>query len=472
MYKNFINNLLLGLVISTSLYGFNVNLPMKIKVNTIYDAETPPKQFKIQAAGGYNYDYDVDCETDGTFEAKHQTGSYLCTYENTGDYTISIRGTFPTFFPGGDMEKISDVMDWGTIHWKNVRYMFDSVKSFSITANSMPDLSECNNTLGMFYEADIVHLNINHWDMSSIKNMSFMFAYSEHFNHPIDHWDTSNVTDMRDMFFRVGTFNQPLGTWDTSSVTNMEKMFYQAYKFNQDIGLWDTSEVRSMGTMFSQAKSFNQDIGDWDTSHLTDFFQILYKANSFNQDIGAWDITHVVGFNKTYDVFADTNLSVSNYDSILKGWSKQKVQKGISFLNMGLHYCNAKAARNKLITEDGWEILDAGEDCSFHFTSPEYVSVMSGDVDVIKVHINHNIYATRDYKIVGGNDGDKFTIGTAGYLKFKKKPLFSMPEDLNHDNIYRVQIGVDDINSDKNDVQTLKVKVFAVPIAPIIYLLQ
>src|SRR5690606_1025241 len=49
------------------------------------------------------------------------------------------------------------------------------------------------------------------------------------------------------------------------------------------------------------------------------------------------------------------------------------------------------------------------------------------------------------YAITGGLDGDKFTIDSnTGELRFKTAPDFETPHDSNGDNVYRVQVRVED----------------------------
>src|SRR5690606_28855857 len=52
---------------------------------------------------------------------------------------------------------------------------------------------------------------------------------------------------------------------------------------------------------------------------------------------------------------------------------------------------------------------------------------------------------TLQYAITGGADGDKFTINpNTGVLRFKTAPDFETPHDSNGDNVYRVQVRVED----------------------------
>ena len=54
-------------------------------------------QFEIPTTGG-GYNYNVDCDSDGTNEATAVNGNYICNYNTAGDYTISITGDFPQIY--------------------------------------------------------------------------------------------------------------------------------------------------------------------------------------------------------------------------------------------------------------------------------------------------------------------------------------------------------------------------------------
>ena len=63
------------------------------------------------------------------------------------------------------------------------------------------------------------------------------------------------------------------------------------------------------------------------------------------------------------------------------------------------------------------------------------------------------------FSIIGGTDGNKFTIDAAGNLSFINAPDYYNPADRNHDNVYRVQIRAYDEIDDLEDIQTVRVTV-------------
>lgn len=376
-------------------------------------------QFTIPTTGG-GYNYNVDCDDDGTNEASGVTGDYTCDYEGSpGTYTIRIedasgdRTGFPRIYfnNGGDKEKILTVAQWGTGLWTSMARAFNGCKNLTITAIDTPDLSNVTdmsymfansayfnsdlsawdtgtvtNMSYMFYWAADFNGDISGWDTGNVTNMRYMFHYALNFNQDIGGWNTSNVTNMYSLFASTFDFNQDIGAWDTGKVTNMERMFYYAINFNQDISGWDTANVTTMHAMFLGASAFNQDIGGWNTSNVTDMIQMFYGASAFNQDIGGWDTGRVTRMIQTFydahafdrdlggwdvgaltdasSMFGKTGLSTANYDALLIGWDAQTLKRDVKFSGGNSHYCLGKDARSHMASADNWTITDGGWDCT------------------------------------------------------------------------------------------------------------
>ncbi|GAB4277221.1 MAG: hypothetical protein Kow0080_28040 [Candidatus Promineifilaceae bacterium] len=389
-----------------------------ITVKTDNPGTSSSTQFTIPTTGtGYNYN--VDCNDDGTDEATGQTGSYTCTYGSAGTYTIRIKdnsgaGTgFPRiyFANGGDRLKILTIEQWGTGKWDDMNRAFEGATNLQINATDAPDLSSATslaymfrgasslnadlsgwNTAtitdmaGMFQGATAFNGNITTWDTGSVTDMTSMFYGASTFNQPIGNWNTGSVTDMPYMFWGASAFNQPIGNWNTGSVTDMSYMFYGATAFNGSIGNWNTGSVTTMTSMFDGATAFNQPIGSWDTSSVTDMPYMFWGASAFNQPIGSWNtgsVTTMRGmfqFATSFDqdlsnwnvtsltnaslMFNGVTLSTANYDALLIGWNAQALQSGVPFSGGISTYCAGEAARTNMISTYGWTVTDGGKDCS------------------------------------------------------------------------------------------------------------
>ncbi len=313
-----------------------------ITVKTDNAGTSTSTQFTIPTTGS-GYNYNVDCNNDGTNEATAQTGDYTCDYFVAGTYTIRIKDNtglktgFPRiyFYGSGDRLKLLTIEQWGSGKWTSMNRAFYGTTNLAGQASDVPDLS-------------------------GVTDMSYMFSNASSFNQNISTWNTSSVTNMFGMFSSASSFNQNIGSWDTSNVTTMGFMFYFAGAFNQDIGSWNTANVLDMGYMFRNATAFNQNIGSWNTSKVTDMTLMFGNASAFNQNLGGWNVGALTNAS---DMFDSLTLSTANYDALLGGWDAQTLQSGVTFDGGNSKYCNGAAARANMISSDSWSITDGGAGC-------------------------------------------------------------------------------------------------------------
>jgi len=344
--------------------SININhmeIPFITTWKTDNAGDSDDNQVTISTIDSYNYDYNIDCNNDGEFEAERETGDYICNYTTPGIYQIKITGDFSRIYFGkNNPEKLLSVDQWGTTKWKSMASAFQGCSNMEIHATDNPDLSNVTDMRYMFQDASSFNQDISSWNVSNVTDMSSMFLDAGSFNQDIGSWNVSSVTDMGGMFYEASSFNQDIGSWDVSSVTHMFGMFYEASSFNQYIGSWDVSSVKNMRDIFHGASSFNQDIGSWNVSSVTDMIGMFWNAYSFNQDIGSWDVSNVKSMR---EMFHDAKLSVSNYDALLIGWSNRTLQDGVNFDGGSSQYSSgAAAAREKIINDFGWDLSDGGQD--------------------------------------------------------------------------------------------------------------
>lgn len=343
-------------------------------------------QITIPTFPGETYNYSVEWG-DGSSDT-NVTGDITHTYATPGTYTISISGGFPQiyFVNQGDKEKILFINQWGTISWSSMLNAFNGCSNLDVVADDIPDLTNVTNTQFMFRLCDnlIGNMAFITWNLSSITNMDFMFREASKFNQDVSSWDVSGVVSMRGMFLDAKTFNQDIGTWNVQKVIDMERMFQGAELFNQDLVGWNTINVTNMFGMFSMASNFNGNIGSWDVSNVTNMSNMFNGALAFNQDINSWNVSNVTNMasmfagatsfdqnlgswdvSKVTDMTAmlfNVNLSMINYDSLLKGWGSLPVlQNNVVFDAGSSQYCESRDARQLIIDTYGWIINDAGE---------------------------------------------------------------------------------------------------------------
>ncbi|MFT5668217.1 MAG: surface protein [Vicingaceae bacterium] len=342
----------------------------------------------INTDTNYTYNYDVDWNDDGVFDSLGVTGNITHQYNDTGIYTIRIRGVFPSIKFGGqiiqDREKLVSFDQWGTAAWLDVEQAFYNCNNMTYAAADVPNLSIVTSTKEMFFGALNFNGNINNWNVSNIQNMRSMFfdcfvfnqplnnwdvssvtnfygflggAYN--FNQPINNWDVSSAIDMTAMFGFAANFNQPLNNWDVSSVTTMFQMFVVSYKFNQPINNWDVSSVIDMSQMFSFTDSFNRPLDNWQVDSVQNMASMFRRADRFDQNLANWNIVSV---NNMVGMFDGSILSVANYDNLLRSWQTKPHQLNINFGVQGLNYCNGDSARFNLIA-DGWTFSGDSLNC-------------------------------------------------------------------------------------------------------------
>ncbi|MCB4807494.1 BspA family leucine-rich repeat surface protein [Tamlana sp. 62-3] len=352
---------------------------------------------------GNGHNFTVDWG-DGNITTNH-TGNASHDYEFAGIYTVSITGDFPNL-NFAYQDRLLTIEQWGDNKWTSMHNMFNGCYRLKGNYTDRPDTSNVNDMSYMFYGAQSFNEYIANWDISNVTNMENMFfnAYNFNqdlgnwnvsnvinmsnlftnarsfnqnignwnvskvtsmssmfegtsFNHDIGNWNVAQVTDMSNMFYLNADFNHDITRWDVSNVMDMKQMFSHAFKFNQDISVWDVSNVLNMSNMFYAAEAFNQDIGIWDVSKVTNMELMFGLANNFDQDLSNWNVSNVL---KMFGMFTGITLSTPNYDSLLIGWSKLNLSSNVEFHGGYSTYCSAEDAREKIITEYNWNIIDGG----------------------------------------------------------------------------------------------------------------
>ncbi len=294
-----------------------------ITVKTDNPGTSSSTQFTIPTYSGEGYNYNVDCDSNGTNEAMAQTGDYTCNYASAGTYTIRIEDntgvntgfTRIQFVHDSDRQKLLSIDQWGTSSWTSMNYAFYRCNNLAGNAVDIPNLSIVTDMSGMFFGASAFNQDISGWNTSSVTNMNSMFYEASSFDQDISGWNTSNVTDMSGMFAGASAFNQNIGGWDTSNVTSMSGMFENASAFDQDISGWNTSNVTDMSGMFAGASAFNQNIGGWDTSNVTSMSGMFENASAFNQNISGWNISSVTSTSTMFAGASAFNQNIGGWDT-------------------------------------------------------------------------------------------------------------------------------------------------------------
>ncbi|GAB5472079.1 MAG: hypothetical protein Mars2KO_01780 [Maribacter sp.] len=375
-----------------------VEIPIQRPFITTWKTDNPgvsaDNQITIPIHPEETYDYSVDWG-DGTASTGVST-AITHTYEIPGTYQVSISGDFPRIFfnnlngNNGDSNKIITIKEWGSQVWTSMEYAFTGCTNLDILAIDRPDLTattsmshmfvKCSSLVGnesigdwntenitdmfsLFSGASLFNQDIGEWNVSNVDKMTTMFYNAVSFNQNIGNWNVANVRNMSGMFNNASSFNGNIGDWDVSKVVQMQDMFSMAISFNQDIGEWDVANVTLMEAMFNQAAAFNQDINEWNVQNVQEMDFMFLRASSFNQKLNNWNISSAKELDAMFD---GSNLSGTNYDQTLIGWSSlTSLQNSVSLGAFEIEYCQAEEARQKLIDDFGWTITDGGKaaDC-------------------------------------------------------------------------------------------------------------
>jgi len=302
----------------------NTVKPFVTRWNTTQEGNTSSREIKITTNPNYSYNYNINWG-DGSIDMGVE-GNITHMYEDEGNYTIEINGTFPApYFADWiwdddqpnyyDNEKLIYIEQWGTQPWETMNSAFHGTENMQGRFLDKPNLAKVDNMYAMFAGARIFDYNISSWDVSNVENMSNLFCCANEFNQSIAHWDVSKVTHMGSMFREASDFNRSLLDWDVSQVTNMSGMFAGATHFNRDITRWDVRKVTHMDGMFFRTEEFNQSIGVWNTASLRNTSSMFCCAQSFNQDIGQWDMSNVIDMNRMFKNSFVFNQDIGQWDT-------------------------------------------------------------------------------------------------------------------------------------------------------------
>ncbi|AZJ32649.1 BspA family leucine-rich repeat surface protein [Tenacibaculum mesophilum] len=250
-------------------------------------------EISIPTNSAYTYSYTVDWG-DGNIDS-NVTGDITHTYAAQGTYTVSISGTFPAIYFNntGDVDKIIEILSWGTIQWQSMESAFYGCSNLNFDAITPPNLSQATSLQNAFRDCSLFNGIMNNWDVSTITNISGLFMNCEIFNRPLDQWDTSSIIDMSYTFYNAREFNEPLDNWNTSAVTTLENFLYRARKFNQNINNWNVVNVVNMEGAFYDTSAYNQPMNNWNVGNVINMSN-TFKDSSFNSPIDNWDVSSVI----------------------------------------------------------------------------------------------------------------------------------------------------------------------------------
>ncbi|MEM9077930.1 MAG: BspA family leucine-rich repeat surface protein [Bacteroidota bacterium] len=355
---------------------------------TSWETTEPDEEIRLYVRKpDYNYNFTINWG-DGTIEnltsldvIEEEYFSHI--YEDGGNYTVGITGTFPALNFGLDScnqsvhaKKLMSIDQWGTIQWRTMRGAFTGCSNFKYLASDLPNLTEVTNTSRMFSSCTNFNGNLGDWNIATITDMSSMFSSCDIFTgEGLQNWEVQGVTNMSYMFNSCDVFTgEGIQNWNVQGVLDMEEMFRSCGNFNADLGNWNTQAVENMHLMFANTPLFTgTGLENWNTQNVTDMAGMFLETGAFDVNLGNWDISSIEFMN---NIFKDSNMSSDNYSATLIGWATEEpgkdIPQGVIFsFQDGMQYCtDAEEARTNLIMTHNWDFENVndsptGANCNF-----------------------------------------------------------------------------------------------------------
>lgn len=168
------------------------------------------------------YNYKIDCNSDGKWEAEGVKGDYNCGKMIPGKiYSVSISGDFPAISYGGIYlicNNLIEINQWGDIKWKSMRSAFSGCRNVVGKYSDKPDLTMVKDMTKMFFQAWAFNGKVSDWDVRSVEMMGCLFTGTQQFNGDLSKWDVSRVKCMSGFLFGANAFNQDLSLWNVKNV--------------------------------------------------------------------------------------------------------------------------------------------------------------------------------------------------------------------------------------------------------------
>ncbi|CBW53850.1 BspA family leucine-rich repeat surface protein [Mycoplasma mycoides] len=176
-----------------------------------------------------------------------------------------------------------------------IKLSFNEVKKESQPHEYQPNNNKEIKTIGFFKKDGKITIRPIPWYVEKVTSTlpseieSLYGAFANRFEHHgkvtgFENWNTENITDMSYVFYNNQIVNVNVSSWKTDKVTNMKGMFKGAIKFNNDDKPldWKTDSVTDMESMFDGATSFNQKLNGWNVDKVD-------NNKNFSRGSGFWN---------------------------------------------------------------------------------------------------------------------------------------------------------------------------------------
>lgn len=290
---------------------------------SIWRTTAPGQSITLPLVSGYTYNAFIDwgdgspTSTVTTFNDPDITHTYVA----AGDYTVTITGVMEawSFNYSGDNNKIIEVVNLGSLGWKNLNSAFAGCGNLLAFAGgvttSVTDMS------WMFSDNfNLTSLNLSSFNTASVTNMTGMFFNTTNLTSlDLSNFDTANVTDMNNMFYYSSSLTSlDLSSFNTASVTDMSWMFFGTYSLtNLNLSSFNTVSVTDMSFMLGNTALTSLELSSFNTENVTDMssmfedslFLTSLALSSFNTE----NVTNMSYM--FYGTSSLTSLNLSNFNT-------------------------------------------------------------------------------------------------------------------------------------------------------------
>lgn len=189
---------------------------------------SPNNSMIIQLWSPSTYNFEIDWG-EGIIETNSFTDVSAITniYSTPGVYDIKITGTFPRmyFYTEDDVEKITDIKQWGNIEWGADGFYrtFCGGTNLNVTASDVPNITDGDTTRACFFSCSSLTGTEANWDWvfdGQFRYVIEMFYNCYNFNGDVSGMDVSRVLRFDSMFENCYAFDQPIGQWTVTNATH------------------------------------------------------------------------------------------------------------------------------------------------------------------------------------------------------------------------------------------------------------
>lgn len=189
-----------------------------------------------------------------------------------------------------------------------------------------------------------------------LSNIGSCFTNCAQLNSPITIQSTQLI-NCSNTFKDCSALNQAVTIIPGNQLMNTSSMFEGCRALVQAPSIQNTSQVTDMSRMFLNCSELTE-LPTLNTSSVQSMVQMFYGCIKFDESLESFDIRSLTNAS---GMLGESGISAEAYSRTLIAWANQPIiQRNVQFRSSAQYARVAEASRNKLITNYGWLITDAG----------------------------------------------------------------------------------------------------------------